>query len=220
MFKSVLWVLTLSLLPALAWADEENWEAGKDYDIIAPAERTADPSRIEVAEFFWYGCHHCFNFEPELEAWTKTLPEDAYFRGIPAMWGSPMDLHAKAFYTAEVLKVLDKVSPAMFTALNVDRKRLNTEDAIAEVFVQAGVSREDFDRVFNSFGVDSQVRQADSLARSAKITGTPSMMVDGKYLISPRKAGSYPNMLKIADFLIAKERKARAAAAAPAAPAS
>jgi len=217
MFKSVLWILTLSLLPALAWADDETWEAGKHYDIITPAERTADPSRIEVAEFFWYGCHHCFNFEPELEAWKKTLPEDTYFRAIPAMWGSPMDLHAKAFYTAEVLKVLDKVGPAMFNALNVDHKRLNSAEQIGEIFAQFGVSSEDFDRVFNSFGVDSQVRQADALARSAKITGTPSMMVDGKYLISPRKAGSYSNMLKIADFLIAKERAGAApAATAPA----
>lgn len=209
MIKRVLFILSLSLLPALAGA-EENWVAGEHYDVITPAEHTADPGKVEVAEFFWYGCPHCFQFEPELDKWKETLPSYAYFRGIPAMWGGNMELHARAFYTAQALGALDTVGPALFKALNVDRKKLDSEESIRDVFVAQGVSAEDFDRTFNSFGIGSQVRQASAAARGARLTGTPSLMVNGKYLISPRKAGGYPNMLKIADYLIKKEEAAAA----------
>lgn len=204
MLKRALWVITLGLAAATAWAGE-SWEAGKHYDVIEPALRIAEPGKVEAAEFFWYGCGHCYQFEPVINKWKKTLPEGAYFRGIPAMWGGPMQLHAKAFYAAQALGVLDQVGPAMFTTLNVDRKPLNSEKDIAALFAKFGVAEEDFSRAFNSFGVDSQVRQADATARGAKITGTPAMMINGKYMLSVRKAGGYPEMLQIADYLIAQE---------------
>lgn len=207
MFKRFLTVLSLSLLAVTAVA-EESYVAGKHYDVISPAIRTANPGKIEAAEFFWYGCGHCYTFEPMLAQWKKTLADDVSFRGIPAMWGGAMELHARAYYAARALKVEDKMDTAIFQALNVDRKPLRSEDEIAELFAAHGVSEEDFSKAFNSFGVSSQVRQANSTARAAKITGTPSMMVNGKYLITTRKAGGTANMLKVADFLIAKERAA------------
>ncbi|TDG15819.1 thiol:disulfide interchange protein DsbA/DsbL [Seongchinamella unica] len=208
MFKRILTVLSLCLVSFTAMA-EEAYVAGKHYDVISPAIRTADPSTIEAAEFFWYGCSHCYNFEPMISQWKKTLDEDVNFRGIPAMWGGAMELHARAYYTARVLKAEDRLDTAMFQALNVDRKPLRSENEIAELFAANGVAEEDFHKAFNSFGVSSQVRQANSTARAAKITGTPSMMVNGKYLITARKAGGLGNMLKVADFLIAKERAAQ-----------
>ena len=208
MFKRILSILSLSLVPFAAIA-EETYVAGKHYDIISPAIRTAEPSKIEAAEFFWYGCGHCYTFEPMVSQWKKTLDEDVSFRGIPAMWGGAMELHAKAYYAARVLKVEDKMDTAMFQALNVDRKPLRSEKEIAELFVANGVAEEDFYKAYNSFGVGSQVRQANSTARAAKITGTPSMMVNGKYLITTRKAGGNANMLKIANYLIEKERAAQ-----------
>ena len=208
MFKRILTILSLSLVSFAAIA-EETYVAGKHYDIISPAIRTAEPSKIEAAEFFWYGCGHCYTFEPMVSQWKKTLDEDVSFRGIPAMWGGAMELHAKAYYAARVLKVEDKMDTAMFQALNVDRKPLRSEKEIAELFVANGVSEEDFYKAYNSFGVGSQVRQANSTARAAKITGTPSMMVNGKYLITTRKAGGNANMLKIANYLIEKERAAQ-----------
>jgi thiol:disulfide interchange protein DsbA len=122
------------------------------------------------------------------------------------MWNAPMELHARAFYAAEVLEVLDKVHMPLFQAMNVDRKRLSSEDEIADLFAANGVSREDFSKAFSSFGVGSQVRQANARARAAKITGTPEMMVAGKYRVSTRKAGGQAGMLKVAAFLIEKER--------------
>lgn len=210
-------LLTLSLLviaPVLAMAEAadsgKQYVEGTDYDLITPAVRTADPDKIEVVEFFWYGCGHCYNFEPVVGQWKKTLAEDVVFHGSPAMWNKPMELHARAYYTAEVLGVLDTMSPVLFQAMNVDGKRLGSKEEIGALFTANGVSAEDFDKAFDSFGVSSQVRQASARARSAKITGTPALMVNGKYHVSTRKAGSQAGMLKVADFLIAKERAAKA----------
>jgi len=144
-----------------------------------------------------------------LAQWKKTLADDVSFRGVPAMWGGAMELHAKAFYAARALDVAEKMDQAMFQALNVDRKPLRSDKEIAQLFVANGVAEEDFYKAYNSFGVSSQVRQANSIARAAKISGTPALMVSGKYMISPRKAGSTANMLKIADYLIEKERAAK-----------
>ena len=124
-----------------------------------------------------------------------------------------MQVHAKAFYTAEALGVLDKVHMPLFQAINVDRKRLADADDLGALFAANGVDREAFEKMFNSFGVGSQVRQADARARAARIAGTPELMVAGKYRISTRKAGGQANMLKIASYLIEKERAARSASA-------
>jgi thiol:disulfide interchange protein DsbA len=209
MLKRLLLSLPLLLLaPLLACAQEATWVEGTHYDVIDPAVRTADPDKIEVAEFFWYGCGHCYTFEPMIGQWKKTMAEDVSFRGLPAMWGGPMELHARAFYAAQALGVFDTMHPVLFQALNVDRKKLASEDELAELFAANGVKEEDFRKAFNSFGVGSQVRQAAAAARSAKITGTPSMMVNGKYMISIRKAGGQANMLKVVDYLVEKERAA------------
>ena len=199
--------LPLMALSALA----EEWVEGEHYDVITPALR-GKSDKIEVTEFFWYGCTHCYSFEPQIAQWKKSLDDDVVVVGSPAMWNALMEVHARAFYAAQVLGVLDKVHMPLFQAINVDRKRLDSEDELAALFAANGVAREDFQSAFNSFGVGSQVRQANSRARSARITGTPAMMVAGKYRISTRKAGSQANMLKLATFLIEKERAARALA--------
>ncbi|HEY6131417.1 MAG TPA: thiol:disulfide interchange protein DsbA/DsbL, partial [Halioglobus sp.] len=179
-----------------------------DYDLISPPVRTVEPGKIEVMEFFWYGCGHCYSFEPMLEQWKKNLPKDVSFHGIPAIWQEKMELHAKAYYTAEALGVLDTMHPVIFKAMNVDHKPLSSLEDIAALFTANGVSAEDFDKTFNSFGVSSQVRQAVATGKAAQITGTPALMVNGKYHISGRKAGSQADMLKVADYLIQQERAA------------
>ena len=125
-----------------------------------------------------------------------------------------MEPHAKAFYTAQALGVLDKLHGALFAAMHVDRNRLEGEDEIRKIFVANGVSAEDFNKAYRSFGVGSQVRQAGARAKAARISGTPEIMVAGKYRITTRKAGSQANMLKIVDFLVARERAAGGDAAA------
>jgi thiol:disulfide interchange protein DsbA len=216
MFKRIcaafLATLALQFVVVAAQAQGERYVAGEDYDVISPAIRSSDDA-IEVTEFFWYGCGHCYNFEPQLVQWKKGLADDVVLTGSPAMWNGLMEVHARAYYAAEALGVLDAVHLPLFQAINVDRKRLATEDELADLFAANGVSREDFTKAFNSFGVTSQSKQANARARAAKITGTPEMMVAGKYRISTRKAGSQANMLKIADFLIEKERAQQVAQA-------
>ncbi|MEO0438258.1 MAG: thiol:disulfide interchange protein DsbA/DsbL [Pseudomonadota bacterium] len=212
--RSLILTLLSSLLVLMSsLAQAEDYVEGEHYDLISPAIRGSS-EKIVVTEFFWYGCGHCYNFEPQLAQWKKSLPDDVELNGSPAIWNSLMEVHAKAFYTAEVLDVLDKVHMPIFQAINVDRKRLSGKKELAALFTANGVAQEDFEKAFTSFGVGSQVRQANARARAAKITGTPEMMVAGKYRINTRKAGGQAEMLKVVDFLIEKERAAMATASA------
>ena len=212
MIKQLLLTLSLLAIGLSCSAGEDaakNYVAGTDYDLINPPVRAGDSNKIEVAEFFWYGCSHCYSFEPVLEQWKKTLPEDVGFRGVPAVWRDVMELHAKAYYAAEALGVLDIMHAVIFQAMNVDRKPLASQAEIAALFTANGVSEADFTKAFNSFGVSSQVRQGIALGKAAQITGTPALIVNGKYHVSGRKAGGQAGMLKVVDFLIEQERAAK-----------
>ncbi|MDJ0877593.1 MAG: thiol:disulfide interchange protein DsbA/DsbL [Halieaceae bacterium] len=195
---------TLFSLPTLA----QEFREGVHYDVISPAVSTRSGDKIEVVEFFAYSCGHCYNFEPLLTQWKKQQSDDVVLVPSPAVWSAPMEPHAKAFYAAEALGVLDTLHGALFAAMHIDRNRLASEDEIRKIFVANGVSAEDFNKAYRSFGVGSQVRQAGARAKGARISGTPEMMVAGKYRITTRKAGSQANMLKIADYLVALERAA------------
>lgn len=182
---------------------------GVHYVVLDKPVRTQDASKIEVTEVFWYGCSHCFRFDPALHQWAEKLPADVDFRMSPAMWHPDMEIHARAFYTAQALNVLDKMHQPLFNALNLEGKKLNTEAELAEIFAEHGVDNEAFSKAFSSFGVTSQVKQADARARSYKVSGTPEMVVDGKYRISASMAGGQAQMLDVADFLVAKIRAER-----------
>lgn len=212
MIKRYLMALILVIgfpLAACAQEDSPKFVAGEQYTVLETPIRTANPDKIEVTEFFWYGCGHCYNFEPVISQWKKKLPDDVVFVGSPAMWNKPMEVHAQAYYTAEVLGVLERMHPVLFQAMHVDRKPLTSESELADLFAAHGVEREAFSKAFNSFGVGSMVRQANSRARAARVTGTPEMMVNGKYRVDSRKAGGQAGMLEVVDFLIEKERAAR-----------
>lgn len=206
--KLTLTALLLIAAPfiSMAQAAEQAFAAGKHYALIDTPVRTRDSSKIEVVELFWYGCSHCYHFEPIIGAWKKTAPEDVDFWRSPAMWNAPMKVHAQAFFTAKALGVLDQVHEPMFTTLVVERKRLNNVDDIADLFADYGVDREAMKKTFNSFSVISQVKQADARARSYKIQGTPEVVVNGKYRVTAGMAGGQANMIAVIDFLIAKER--------------
>jgi thiol:disulfide interchange protein DsbA len=211
MFKQFLLSLTLILSGVACAADGDDiYNAGEHYDVIAPTIRTANPDKIEVTEFFWYGCAHCYNFEPLISTWKDGLADDVVFQGSPAVWAPQMELHSKAYFAAQVLGVLDTMHLPLFQAMNVDRKRLASESEIAALFEANGVAEADFVKAYNSFGVSSMVRQASSKAKAAKITGTPEIMVNGKYRVTTRKAGTQAKMLEIVDFLVEKERAAAA----------
>ena len=202
-------LLILSVLMLIASpmvTAQQTYQAGKDYALLEQQVRTRDSSKIEVVEVFWYGCSHCYHFEPLVQQWKKTQLDDVDFWASPAIWNARMKLHAHAFFTAKALGVQDKLHTPLFTTLVVDRKPLANEKQIEDLFADYGVDRSVFSKTFTSFGINSQVNQADARARSYKISGTPEMIVNGKYRVSASMAGSQPDMLKVVDFLVAKER--------------
>ena len=207
--------LALILTAFMGWAmaavsvAEDRWVEGRHYQTVTPPVAVGRGSDVVVTEFFWYGCGHCYTFEPMLTAWGKQLPAGAVVQPSPAVWNDPMRLHAKAYYIADVLGVKETLHPVIFDAMHVQRKRLVSRLELRDLFEDNGVEPAQFDKAFDCFGVDSQVRQADARPRSAKISGTPSLMVAGKYLIETRAAGSQTNMLEIARFLVDKELAAR-----------
>ena len=210
MFMRFVVALLTTMLALVACAEDKGSQPafveGKDYIVLAKPVHTVDPNKIEVTEVFWYGCGHCFQFEPLISAWKKTQKDDVVFRGSPAMWRPNMELHARAFYTAQALGVQEKLHQPLFNALNLNHMALDDEKSLEDFFAAQGVDREKFKKVFSSFGVTSQVKQADARARSYGITGTPELIVDGKYRVSGRTAGSHEEMLKVVDFLVAKIR--------------
>ena len=198
-------------LPWVASAQEpEKYQAGTHYQVISIPMRTADPEKIEVNEVFWYGCSHCFEFETIIEPWAKNLASDVDFERTPAIWQPKMEAHARAYYTAKQLNVLESMHSIIFKTMHVDKHPLENEDQIASLFAAHGVDDAAFRKAYNSFSVQSQTRQGDSRVRGYGVTGTPEIIVNGKYRISARETGGQQGMLDVANFLIEKERNAKA----------
>lgn len=209
-FLVALLAMVFSLIACAA--DEpagKTYVAGKDYVVLDQPVRTSDPSKIEVAEVFSYHCPHCFHFEPELEAWAKKQPSDVVVVQTHAIWNKQMDEMAHAYYTLQVLGLKEEAHMAIFNAIHVEHKVFHDADDWAEFIAQYGSDKETILKTLNSFGVDSLVKQADARARGYGITGTPEMVVDGKYRISGRLAGGQEEMLDVAEFLVKKERAER-----------
>lgn len=210
---------SLAALSAHAQPGAEQFQEGVHYIRLSEPVRERDPSKIEVVEMFQYTCPHCYRFEPMLTAWAKKLGSDVDFHRVPVVWNSIGDLHAHAFYAAKALGVLSKTHDAMFAAIHEQGKLLNSKKDLRDLFQRvAGVKPAEFDQAIDSFGVDSQVKQAKALALSYKIEGTPELIVAGKFRVDGRAfAGTnmtehqmHEKMLQVADFLIAKERQQRA----------
>jgi thiol:disulfide interchange protein DsbA len=213
--KTVILTVIASLasltLTATAVAAEE-YEVGVHYEALPIAVETADASRIEVVEVFSYGCVHCFSFDPTIEAWRARLPADVAFRRVPAMFRQDWVILAQAYYAAEALGVVDKVHGALFEAIHLKNLDYRNPDNIARVFKEAaGVDPAEFIRVLNSFGVRSKTQQADAQGRMYRLSGVPSLVVDGKYRVYGGKIdGSNTSMLGVVDYLTAKIRTEKA----------
>lgn len=181
------------------------------YSTLSTPLQVENPAKVEVAEFFWYGCIHCFNLEPALEAWLPKLPPDAYFRRIPAIFSERWALDASIFYTFEALGVLGKLHRPFFDAIHKDRLKTDNPAALNEWLGKNGVDLKKFDSAMKSFGVQSKVKRAGQLTAGARIDGTPALMVQGRYTISADQGRSLEGMLANADRLIPVVRKSLAA---------
>jgi thiol:disulfide interchange protein DsbA len=172
-----------------------------------PPQPTATGNKIEVIEIFSYGCSHCHRFEATLERWLKGKPENVEFVRLPAIFSPQLAIFARAYYAAEALGALDKVHKPLFDAIHMQKRRLTTEEEIAEVFVENGVKKEDFHKAFRSFSVESKVRRAAELGKRYGVEATPSMVVNGKYITDPGMSNGFDGMINQVNQLVAKESK-------------
>ena len=194
-------------LAQAAPAAARQFELGKQYERLSPTQPTSSgPDKIEVAEIFWYGCPHCFTFDPYLESWKENLPADVNFVRIPALWNDLLKIHAQIYYTAEALNKLDEMHAAIFREIHVNRNGLNTPAAIRDFFGTFGVDGETFDKTFESFAVYTKIQRADELARRYRVSSVPTVIVNGKYTTNATMAGSYPKLLEVVDELVDMER--------------
>ena len=206
-------VVSLALIGGQALAQSEGaitserFELGRHYDRLSPTQPTSSgPDQIEVAEIFWYGCQFCYTFDPYLETWKEDLAADVNFVRVPAVWNPLLQLHARAFYAAEVLGIVDEVHTPIFREIHVNRNPLNSEQALQDFFEQFGVSEEEFTGAFNSFAVHTRLQRADELSRRYRISSVPTVIVNGKYSASASSAGDYPTLMELIDELVASER--------------
>ena len=177
------------------------------YSELANPLPVENPSKIEVAEFFWYGCPHCYTLEPLIEAWIPKLPPDAYFRRIPAAFSQRWALDASIFYSFESLGLLGKLHRPFFDAIHKDRLMTDNMAALNEWLGNHGVDAKKLDEAMKSFGVQSKVRRAVQLSAASKIDGTPALMVQGRYTISAEQGRTRSGMLANAERLFPLVRK-------------
>ncbi len=185
----------------------ERFELGRHYDRLSPTQPTSSGAdQIEVCEIFWYGCPHCYTFDPYLESWKEDLDPDVSFVRVPAVWNPLLQLHARAYYTAEVLGITEEIHTPIFREIHVNGNPLNSEQALQGFFEQFGVSAEDFTGAFNSFAVHTRLQRADELSRRYRISSVPMVIVNGKYSASAQSAGDYPTLMELIDELVVSER--------------
>jgi thiol:disulfide interchange protein DsbA len=182
----------------------EPFEEGIHFKRIDQSNTLAS-DKVEVLEFFMYGCPHCYSFEPYLNKWEKGKPDDVEFIRVPATFNALSTLHARAYYALQMLDAGEKIHPKFFSEIHNNKNLMRSVDELA-VFVQKyGVDRSEFIDAMNSFAVEGNIRKATKLVKEHEINGVPAVTVNGKYLISASMAGSYDNMVKIIDYLIQKE---------------
>jgi thiol:disulfide interchange protein DsbA len=194
------------LLAAGAASAAIELQQGVNYKLLQPAQPTnVAPGKVEVVEVFWYACGHCYLLEPKLEAWNRNgRPANAELVRLPATWNNVLKTHARVFYTMELLGK-HNLNPEIWREINVKGNRLDSPDRIESFFTSRGVSKADFQRTYASFAMDSKVAKAEDLNRRYKITGTPTIVVNGKYVTDVSMAGGEDKLFEVVNALVAKE---------------
>jgi thiol:disulfide interchange protein DsbA len=191
-------------------AESTTWKfsEGQHYISLTTAQGTSSPPDvIEVAEVFWYGCPHCYNFDPFLKSWQPTLPDSVKFVRLPVMWNPTNKIHARVFYTAEALGKLDEMHEAIFREIHINKKALTEESDIQDFFENYDVSEEEFQSTFRSFAVESKLKRAANLTKRYRIQSVPLLVVNGKFLTSGPGIKNFDDMLAVADELIEREQQ-------------
>jgi len=180
---------------------------GRDYRLVVPQQPTEAPAgKIEVIEFFWYGCPHCNALEPLLKQWLAKLPADVYFKRVHVPFGDRR--HQQLYYTLESMGVAEKVDDVVFRAIHVDGNRMDTPEKMLDVLSKHGVDKDRFLDTWKSFAVRTKMSRGTQLTQAYGVEGVPAMAVAGKYYTAPSMTGSNAGALQVIDWLVQKERQA------------
>lgn len=194
-------------LAGIAQAQAPKIEEGFDYRVMPIPQPVDTKGKVEVIEFFWYGCPHCYDFEPELTAWLKRQPKDVSFRKVPVAFRDNLMPHSQLFYALEVIGKSDALNDKVMYAMHKENKRLLTENEIADWVASQGVDRNTFLAAYRSFAVVSKARAARQMADAYRIDGVPTIVMQGRYVTSPSIAGTKAKSIVVMDFLEEKIRK-------------
>ena len=203
--KLKLFFASVALLTSAILSAADNMNRGP-YEPI-PAQPTATGNNIEVLEFFWYGCPHCYSLEPYLEKWQTTKADDVQLRRVPAILGKNWIPHARAYFTAEKLGIVNKIHRPLFEAIHKDKKPILDEKSLRDFFATMGVDKDEFTRIYESNEISEKIQEAFVLGQQYQITGVPTVIVNGKYRTSSSMAGGNANLIETINQLTAKERK-------------
>lgn len=196
---------------------EARLEAGTDYLPVAQPQPVDNPAAVEVLEFFWYGCPHCYHLEGKVNAWRARLPKNVVFKRVPVMWGQGHEKHAQAFYTIDALGQLDLLHGRLFETVQNQSAELREEGAFANWAAKQQLDRNKVLATYRSFGVMSQLQRARQLGQAYGVQGVPAFYVQGKYMTSPSQVKGEDRVFQVLDELVALEL-AKLPASKPATP--
>ncbi|MEO6699343.1 MAG: thiol:disulfide interchange protein DsbA/DsbL [Paraperlucidibaca sp.] len=197
--------LTVLLLALPTWAMALTPVEGKDYTRLANPTPALSNGMVEVREFFWYGCPHCYTLEPHVATWLKTKPAGVQFERSPAALNAVWEANARGYYVAESLGLVEKTHGPLFAAIQVDKQRLFSQKSLAGFYAGFGVKEANFNGLYNSFTVSAKVAQSRNLAMRYQLTGVPAMVVNGKYLVP----GESARTIEVVKALVAQEQARR-----------
>jgi protein dithiol oxidoreductase (disulfide-forming) len=204
----------LSPLPAAGNLPAGRWVAGQHYRPLSPAQPTSvSPGKVEVVEVFWYGCSHCYAFEPYLDKWEKTKPAYVELVRVPVMWSATHRAHARLYYTLQALGKADQLHTKVFDEIHKKNNTLlgSSDDETKQLqlaFATAnGISAQDFTGAYNSFTVQTKLQQAEELTERYKVDGVPVVVINGKYVSDVGMAGNQANLISLINDLVAAEKR-------------
>lgn len=207
MLKKWIFALISGALLATPVVAQQTFIEGIDYQRIDPVVKTSDPGKVVVTEVFWYGCPHCFRFEPIIEKWAASLPEAVLFEQLPSSLNPSWTEHARAFYALKLMGAQEQLHVKFFEAIHLKRRRLTGLDGIAKFVAEQGVDEKVFRKHYASFPVDALVRKNKKIEQRYGIQGVPAVIVNGKYLTNGSMGKSYGRLIEIINFLVAAELK-------------
>jgi len=209
MIKRFILTLVTMLVFSTQLMAQQAYNEGTDYKLINPAVKTSNPDKVVVTELFWYGCPHCFRFEPFIEKWAAKLPDGVEFEQVPSILNPRWSDHARTYYTLKLMGALEheenNVHRKLFDAIHVDRQRLDRLDPIAKFMASQGIDETKFRQTYSSFQVDALLRKNLKKEQKYGHNGVPTVVVNGKYLTSGSMAGSNDRLIKVINYLVSRE---------------